>query len=226
MQQMSASRTTTKCAPKLKNSTLQPSGGTTIRLRFCSRRSRREHFVFSNTRSGPEPIFHRPNRNRFSMYSITSRISRRRRPTSFQWTSTTIPSPEMLRDHARREEACATVVKLCQYGGHWVQSRKRPSGKRSWSWRPYIRAPKPQRHFPKREAERTFIMLIRIAWQEATSTEAPLTADPRRPGPFARMVKECLKLVGAAHADAVGLINELNQVRRAMRSRPEASPVT
>ena len=78
MQQMSASRTTTKCAPKLKNSTLQPSGGTTIRLRFCSRRSRREHFVFSNTRSGPEPIFHRPNRNRFSMYSITSRVSRRR----------------------------------------------------------------------------------------------------------------------------------------------------
>ena len=152
--------------------------------------------------------------------------SRRRRPTSFQWTSTTIPSPEMLRDHARREEACATVVKLCQYGGHWVQSRKRPSGKRSWSWRPYLRAPKPQRHFPKREAERTFIMLIRNAWQEATSTEAPLTADPRRPGPFARMVKECLKLVGAAHADAVGLINELNQVRRAMRSRPEASPVT
>ena len=153
--------------------------------------------------------------------------SRRRRPTSIQqWTSTTVPSPEMLRDHARREEACATVVKLCQYGGHWVQSRKRPSGKRSWSWRPYLRAPKPQRHFPKREAERTFIMLIRIAWQEATSTEAPLTADPRRPGPFARMVKECLKLVGAAHADAVGLINELNQVRRAMRSRPEASPVT
>ena len=78
MQQMSASRTTTKCAPKLKSSTLQPSGGTTIRLRFCSRRSRREHFVFSNTRSGPEPIFHRPNRNRFSMYSITSRVSRRR----------------------------------------------------------------------------------------------------------------------------------------------------
>jgi len=39
---------------------------------------RPEHFVFSNTRGGPEPIFHRPNPNRFSMYSITSRVSRRR----------------------------------------------------------------------------------------------------------------------------------------------------
>jgi len=78
MQQRSASRTTTKCVPKLKNSTLQPSGGSTIRLRFCSRSFRPEHFVFSNTRGGPEPIFHRPNPNRFSMYSITSRVSRRR----------------------------------------------------------------------------------------------------------------------------------------------------
>jgi hypothetical protein len=152
--------------------------------------------------------------------------SRRRRPTSIQWTSTSVPSPETLRDRARREEACATVVKLCQYGGHWVQSRKRPSGKRSWSWRPYLRAPKPQRHFPKREAELTFVMWLRIAWLEATGKEAPRTTDPRRPGPFARMVKECLKLVGAAHADAVGLINKLNQVQRAMRSRPVTSPVT
>jgi hypothetical protein len=152
--------------------------------------------------------------------------SRRRRPAAIQWTSTTVPSPETLRDRARREEACATVVKLCQYGGRWVQSRKRPSGKRSWTWHPYLRAPEPQRHFPKRQAELTFVRWLRIAWLEATGEEAPLTADPRRPGPFARMVQECLRLVGAAHADPVGLVNMLNQVRREMRLRPTGPPLS
>ena len=152
--------------------------------------------------------------------------SRRRRPTSIQWTSTTVPLPETLRDRARREEACATVVQLCQYGGHWVQGRKRPSGKRSWSWRPYIRAPEPRRHFPKREAERTFVMWLRTAWLDATGEEAPRTADPCRPGPFARMVRKCLILVGAGHADAIGLLNELNQIRREMTQRSALPPLT
>jgi hypothetical protein len=106
--------------------------------------------------------------------------ARRRRLAAIQWTSTTVPSPETLRDRARREEACAMVVKLCQYGGRWVQSRKRPSGKRSRSWRPHLRAPEPRRHFPKRKAERTFVMWLRMAWLDATREEATRTADPRR----------------------------------------------
>jgi hypothetical protein len=152
--------------------------------------------------------------------------SRRRRPAAIQWTSTTVPSPETLRDRARREEACATVVKLCQYGGRWVQSRKRPSGKRSRSWRPYLRTPEPRRHFPKREAERTFVMWLRMAWLEATGEEAPRTVDPRRPGPFARMVRECFILVGAGHADAIGVLNKLNQIRREMSQRSALPPLT
>jgi hypothetical protein len=134
--------------------------------------------------------------------------------------------PEALRDHERRNEACATVVKLCQYGGGWTEGRKRPSGKRSWTWCPYLRAPKPQPHFPKREAELTFVMWIRTAWLEATCTEATLTTDPRRPGPFARMVQECLRLVGAAHADGIGLLNKLNEVRREMTQRPAVPPLS
>ncbi len=147
------------------------------------------------------------------------RISARRR-------SVTLPSPEALRDEDRRDEACTIVVKLCRYGGGWVEGRKRASGKPSWTWRPYLRAPKPQRHFPKREAERTLVMWLRIAWLEATGKEAPLTTDPRRPGPFARMVQECLRLLGAAHADAVGLLNMLNQARREMRRRPPLPPLS
>jgi hypothetical protein len=32
-----------------------------------------------------------------------------------------------------------------------------------------------------------------------------------KPGPFARLLKECLRLIGAPHADAVGLINQLKK---------------
>jgi len=130
--------------------------------------------------------------------------SRRRGATSIQWISITLPSPETLRDHAQREEACATVVKL---------------------WRPYLRAPEPRRHFPKRESERTFVMWLRIAWLDATGEEATRTVDPRRPGPLARMVKKCLVLVGAGHADAVGLLNELNQIRRELSRRSALPPL-
>jgi hypothetical protein len=73
---------------------------------------------------------------------------RSRRRISTRRRSVTLPSPEALRDEHRRDKACARVVKLCQYGGRWIEGRKRPSGKRSWTWRPYFRAPEPQRHFP------------------------------------------------------------------------------
>ena len=69
-------------------------------------------------------------------------------------------------------------------------------------------------------------MWLRIAWLEATGKEASLTADPRRPGPFARMVQECLKLVGAGHADAVALVNKLNQIRREMNQRSAIPPLS
>jgi hypothetical protein len=163
-------------------------------------------------------------RVRLSADNLESPRSRRR--ISARRRHVTLPSPEALRDEHRRDKACARVVKLCQYGGRRIEGRKRPSGKRSWTWRPYFRAPEPQRHFPKREAERTFVMWLRIAWLEATGKEAPRTTDPRRPGPFARMVKECLRLVGATHADAVGLINKLNQVRHEMRRRPKVPLVS
>jgi len=157
--------------------------------------------------------------------AVTSDSRRIRHHTSLRWTKVALPSPEALLDE-RRDHACATVIKLCQNGGGWVEGRKRPSGKRSWTWRPYFRAPEPQRHFPKREEELSFVMWLRIAWLEATGKEASLTADPRRPGPFARMVQECLELVGAGHADAVALVNKLNQIRREMNQRPAIPPLS
>jgi len=52
-------------------------------------------------------------------------------------------------------------------------------------------------------------MWLQTAWLEATGKSPSLAANPARPGPFARMAKEAFVLVGASHADAVGLINDL-----------------
>jgi hypothetical protein len=127
-----------------------------------------------------------------------------------------LPPAQALRAAAQREEACAKIATLCQYGGRY---RRRPSGRPSKpSWRVLLHAPEPSHNFPKRDAERGFVMWLQVAWLEATGERPSLAANPARPGPFARMAKECLKLVGAGHADAVGLINEVN--RRRIQSRP------
>lgn len=128
-----------------------------------------------------------------------------------------LPTSDDLRDPPRQQDASEAVLRLCQYGGHYDESRRRPSGKRSRTWRPFLVAPEPRRHVPKRDAELNFIMLLQVAWLEATGKQPSLAANPARPGPFAQIVGKCLELVGASHADAVGLINELN--RRRIQSR-------
>ena len=125
-----------------------------------------------------------------------------------------LPTSDDLRDPPQQQNASEAVLRLCQFGGRYVEGRRRPSGKRSRTWRPYLVAPEPRRHVPKRDAELNFIMWLQIGWLEATGKRPSLAANPNRPGPFARMVRECLELVGASHADAVGLINELNERRR------------
>lgn len=136
-----------------------------------------------------------------------------------------LPTPDTLRDGARRESACADVARLCRIGGRVVESRRRATGKRSRKvWRAVLYAPKKQRNFDRRAAERDFVMWLRVTWVEAvgqTPSQTARHADAsRRPGPFARMVQECLRLVGAPDADAVGLINELHRRRRLMERRP------
>jgi len=127
-----------------------------------------------------------------------------------------LPPPEALRYAA--QEACDMILKLCQYGGSYGEDRRRPSGRRSRTWRPLLVAPEPRRHVPKREAELNFIMWLQATWLESTGKCPSLAVNPKRPGPFARMAAECLRLVGASHADTVGLINALN--RRRIQRRP------
>jgi hypothetical protein len=104
-----------------------------------------------------------------------------------------LPSPDELKDAAKRETACETVARLCQIGGKWTTGRLRPSGKRSRTWEPSLYASK-KKHVPKRDAERDFVAHLRCTWRYATAEWPARTADPRQPGPFARFVAECLKL--------------------------------
>lgn len=127
-----------------------------------------------------------------------------------------VPTPQSLRDTAQ-QKACGTILKLCQYGGKYVEGRRRPTGKRSRTWRALLHAPQRIRNIAKRDAERNFVMWLQVAWLEATGTQPSLAANSERPGPFARMVRKCLALVGAGHADVVGLINELNKRRSKMK---------
>jgi hypothetical protein len=131
-----------------------------------------------------------------------------------------LPASEDLRDATRQGKACEIISRLCQYGGEYGEGRRRPSGKRSRTWQPRLVAPQPRRNFPRRDAERDFVMWLQLAWLEATGERPSLAANPERPGPFARMARKCLALVGAGHADVVGLINELNKRRRKIQRWP------
>jgi hypothetical protein len=132
-----------------------------------------------------------------------------------------LPPPEALRDHGLRETACGTVASLCRIGGKKVEGRLRPSGRRSRTWEWALYAPLPSRNFPKRQSELNFVMHLQLAWLEAVGKEPPRSANANRLGPFGRMVKACLELVGAGSGDAsvAGHINELNRRRRVIGRR-------
>jgi hypothetical protein len=130
-----------------------------------------------------------------------------------------LPSVEDLRNPGQRDEASEMIRRLCSAGGHYIEGRKRSSGKRSKTWQPKLFAPEPLENPPKLDAERQFVMHLRLAWLEAVGKPPTATVNPSRPDrPFANLVKKCLKLVGA-HADAVGLINELHRRKLQVRKR-------
>jgi hypothetical protein len=133
---------------------------------------------------------------------IRQRFETREATPGFQNAGLKFPSLETLRDPARRERACEVVRRFCSMG---IGSRGRPLL--------YVSSERIKRP-PRREAELRFVMNLRVAWLEAAGEVASATVNPARPGPFARFVRECLKLVlrmDAPHADAVGLINELHE---------------
>jgi hypothetical protein len=130
-----------------------------------------------------------------------------------------LPAAADLKNEASRDAAAATVASLCRVGGKRVEGRCRSHAKRSPpSVRPYFHAPTASKNFLRREAERHFVERISIAWCKSTGKKPPLTARRREAGrdigPFARLARKCLCLVGASYADPVALINEVGAIIR------------
>jgi hypothetical protein len=131
-----------------------------------------------------------------------------------------LPNPEVMRDAEHRQEACVRIASLCRIGGQRVEGRrrpKRPNRSRTWRWE--FHAPQSNAGFQRRQAEREFVMWLRVAWVEAIGKNPAETADPRKPGPFARLVRECLNLVGAKDANAINLINQLDCQRKLVKTQ-------
>ena len=130
-----------------------------------------------------------------------------------------LPLANDVRSPAHREQACKLVRLLCTEGGGIIEGRRRPTGRRSRTYRTLLYAPIPRRHFAKRDAELDLVMSLQSAVHSATGQMPALTAHHDSPGPFARMTQKVLCLAGAPHADAIGLINELHRRRREMQRR-------
>jgi hypothetical protein len=124
-----------------------------------------------------------------------------------------MPDPEALRDPTRRDEACEAIARLCRIGACGKEGRRRPGGKRSMTMVSMLHAPEAEQHPARRKAELNFVMWLRVAYLEATGKRPSPTANPARPGPFARMVQACLDEIRAS-ANAVELLNELQQRRK------------
>jgi hypothetical protein len=127
-----------------------------------------------------------------------------------------IPSKADFEDPAKCEEAAAIVELLCVRGGE-VQMKKRRDGRqyRTLTWK--IAGSNPTRTPQKRSAERDLAMWLQVACLEATGRTPGLSAHPDNPGPFARLLRSCLDMIGAKHVDAIELINSLNKQRKRSR---------
>ena len=94
--------------------------------------------------------------------------------------------------------------------------RKRPNGKRSWSFKPLLNAPVGiERMRPRGEAQREFVQCLALTYLEATGKPmVPYTAREAN-GPFCNFVSQCFELVGAPTGNVPRLINEFGKMRGA-----------
>ena len=129
-----------------------------------------------------------------------------------------LPSAGALRNSRRCDTAREMIERVCRVGGVFVEGRERPSGKRSRpTFRARLHAPALQRHVPKRDPERNFVINLQATWLKATGTKPARTArhkdDSREVGPLARVAEKCLQRLDVPGADVAELINELNRRR-------------
>ena len=119
------------------------------------------------------------------------------------------------------ESKRSAIASLCRVGGTWVEGRRRPNGMRSRTWEWAFHAPKRNRHFAKREAERMFIINLQLTWLLAKGEPPATTACEERKGPFVRFVEDCLTRAGATDVAPVKVINAVAQAREDERLKGE-----
>jgi hypothetical protein len=86
--------------------------------------------------------------------------------------------------------------------------------------RPLLWVPNVGRGRPVQDAARELVIFLAIDYEMAKKRSPALTANPRAPGPFVRLVAEALRLAGTPHVDAVELVNWYGSVRRRGKHAP------
>ncbi len=126
-----------------------------------------------------------------------------------------LPGVAALANPASARAAAADLCDLVAMGAILKPGRQRPGRKEPTPIAaPIVLVPKVGRGRPSNEAARVLVMWLAIAWLEATGREPSLSAHPDKPGPFVRLVKAVLSVVGAPHIDAVELVNWYGEQRK------------
>jgi hypothetical protein len=144
-----------------------------------------------------------------------------------------IPTAAEIRSLATRDAAVERLRLVLSYGGRVVAGRHRPTGRRSRTFEPLLRAPAiMKRGRPAGSADREFLQGLSLAYLEASGhlqeeqqKPPPFTAnyDAVIRGPFSRFVHRCFELVGARTGNVTRLINQYGGLRRlaAKGARPK-----
>ena len=136
-----------------------------------------------------------------------------------------LPAREELLHPVHGRKALSLLLGLLHTGAHWKDGRKRPGGKRSRpTLHPDPRVPRARRGRPPDTNEFFLCNYLAIAYFKAARRFPPRQVAPYPPGrdtglqalperlhlsgPFARLLREVLDLLGAENVSSVELINK------------------
>lgn len=136
----------------------------------------------------------------------------RRRLTMHTPPAPAIPAPEAFLKRETRQQAVQELRLLLMHGGAVVTGRKRPGGKQSLSFRPYLNVPAVKSSRPRDQAARELIRWLAFFCAETGKRVPNRVSDS---SPFARFITQCLDMVGVPSGSTVRLINEYGKIRQA-----------
>jgi hypothetical protein len=129
------------------------------------------------------------------------------------------PTPVEIIDKQTRQQAVQRLRRIVSYGLQPANGRLRPSGKRSRSNKPILRAPVVGRGGVRDLAARGFVQHLALAYLEVTGRSAPRRVNLHTPGPFLRLVQKCFQRTKIPAGYVVDLINERENLRKEMAMR-------